>query len=258
MTEFDRAITPNEVVTPRTAWLITGGLVCAWLLSWSISRPDVFPSPLDVLNAFPKLWTEDGLGQELLSSLSVSLQALAISTGVALPLGYLSRTPLVRPVSLAVAELRFLSPAVFFLLLLFATGSAHQTKVALLVIGEATYLVASVTDIMAGIPAYQWDDARTLRMSEWTATWYVGVRGTLDQVIEAVRANAAMGWAAILFVEGIVRSEGGVGVLVADNEKHMAFANVWAVAASILVIGICQDYGFEYLKRTVCPWSGRV
>ncbi len=248
--------TPNA---SRGGWpqrlAILGAWYVVWIGIWLIFRPAIFPSPLDVLGAFQPLWMQDGLGQELLTSLSVSLEALAYSTAIALPLAYVCRVPGLRPFATGTAELRFLSPAVFYLLLLFLAPSAHAVKVWMLTIGEACFLVTSMIDVVDAVPNERFDDCRTLRMSEWQATWYVVVRGTLHDAIKAIRANNAMGWAALMMVEGIVRSEGGAGVLILNNEKHFEFASVWAIATAILVVGLVLDYAIGQVDRVLCPYA---
>lgn len=247
--------TPNA---DRGGWrqrlAIVAGWYVLWIGVWIIFRPAIFPSPFDVLGAFQPLWMQDGLGQELLVSLSVSLEALALSTAIALPLAYVSRVPALRPLGTAVAELRFLSPAVFYLLLLFLTPSAHAVKVWMLTMGETYFLVTAMIDVVDAVPNDRFDDCRTLRMSDWQGTWYAVVRGTLHDAIKAIRANNAMGWAALPMVEGIVRSEGGVGVLLLNSEKHFNFDAVWAIATAILVVGLALDYALSLVDRTVCPY----
>jgi hypothetical protein len=59
---------------------VTVLIVSAWavvfLAWWTAVKPDICPSPLDVLQAYPGLWTQNGLGQELLTSLRVNWEAL--------------------------------------------------------------------------------------------------------------------------------------------------------------------------------------
>lgn len=95
-------------------------------------------------------------------------------------------------------------------------------------------------------------------MSEWQVTWYVVVRGTFHDALRAIRDNAAMGWSMLMFVEGIVRSEGGVGVMLTDNEKHTAFAEVYAVTSAIVIVGIAQDYVLGWIARNLCPYAEMV
>jgi NitT/TauT family transport system permease protein len=248
-------ITPNAEIPESHAQAIIFGWIALWLVSWFILRPVVLPSPIDVLNEFPRLWNQEGLGQELISSFTVNAEALLLSTLVSLPLAYLSRVPIVWPLAAAVAKLRFLSPAVFFVLLLFVVGTGHGVKVAMLTMGETFFLVTTMVGVVQSIDPLFFDDARTLRMSEWLVTWFVVVRGTLGVAINAVRDNAAMGWSSITFVEGFVRSEGGVGVLILDQERHMNFGAVAAVAVAVLAVGLLQDAFLSWLRRTVCVWE---
>ena len=44
-------------------------------------------------------------------------------------------------------------------------------------------------------------------------------------------------------VEGIARSEGGVGAMLLNQNKHFHLAEVFAIQLLILVVGILQDYG---------------
>lgn len=250
-------LTPEAPASRRTLAAIAAGWVGLWLALWATTRLDIFPSPLDVLGAFPALWLEQGLGQEILASLRVNLEALVLSAAIALPIAYLSRVPLVRPVAAAVGALRVVSPVVFYAPLLFLTSSGHEMKLAMLVVGEVFFLVMTVTGIVQSLPAERFDDARTLRLSTWRATWYVAVRGTLDQVLDAIRDNAGMGWAAVIFVEGIVRAEGGVGVLIVNKSKYLAFADVYAIVLLVLAVGLAQDQALGLLRRAVCPWSAR-
>jgi NitT/TauT family transport system permease protein len=251
-----RAITPNAVIRTQTERLtIVFWWIAVAVALWEIVRPAVFPSPWDVLNAFPSLWFEDGLGQELLASLRVSLEALVLSACLALPLAYSARVPAVRPLAVAVAKLRFLSPSVFFVLLLFIAPSGHVIKVLMLTLGEACFLLTTMIGVVDAIPSERFDDCRTLRMSEGIATWYVVVRGTLHQAIDAIRDNNAMGWASLLMVEGIVRAEGGVGVLILNNEKHMNLSSVWAIALAILALGLLLDALIGIVRTVVCPYA---
>lgn len=257
MSAFARVITPNEPVSRRTFWLISAGWFVIWLAYWSATRPAVFPTPLEIVAAFPALWLEDGLGQALLVSFWTNAEALLLSAVVALPLAYLSRVPAVRPLALGGAGLRFLSPAVFFLILLFVASNGHQIKVLMLAAGEAFFLARAMIGVVQAVPPAAFDDCRTLRMSEWQATFYAGVCGTAHQALDAIRDNAAMGWSMLMMVEGVVRSEGGVGVLLLNSQKHFNFADVYAVAIAITLVGLGQDAVLGWVRNGLCPWAER-
>lgn len=247
------AATPNATITPDVRMAIWIGWIVLALVGWTLARPAIFPDPWEVLQALPGLWASEGLGQALTTSFTVNIQAIVLSTLIALPVAYVSRVPVFEPLVRVLSQLRFLSPAVFFLVLLFMLGSGRGVKIGMLVLGETFFLVTTMANAVQGIPESAFDDARVLRMSEWTATWYVAVRGTLAQALEAVRDNAAIGWSMLMMVEGVIRSEGGLGVLLLNQERYMRFEAVYGIALVVLVVGLTQDFLLRELRTALCP-----
>lgn len=251
------AVTPNAPLPRAHAGAITAGWALLVLVAWTLWRPVLLPGPVSVVTSWPALWSQGGLGQALATSFATNLEAVGISALIALPIAYASRVPIVRPVALALAKLRFLSPAVFFMVLLFALRDAHTLKLGMLVLGISSYLLTSMVTVVQGLPDTSFDEARLLRMDEWKATWYVVVRGTLPQAIDALRDNAAMGWSMLMMVEGLVRGEGGVGVLLLEQEKYFNLAAVYAIALAILAGGLLQDTAWRALRAWLCPYQER-
>jgi NitT/TauT family transport system permease protein len=85
--------------------------------------------------------------------------------------------------------------------------------------------------------------------------WEVVIRGTADKAFETLRQNAAMGWMMLTTVEGVVRSEGGIGTMLLDENKHLALDAVFALILVVLVVGVAQDYALAYLRRVCCPYA---
>ncbi len=189
---------PNAQASTRMRLYLSAGWVLVVMAAWEAFRSPVFPSIADIINAIPLLYTRDGLGAAVIHSFTVNLKAIVLSTLISLPLAYLSRVPAVYPLAMGLSKFRFLSPAVFFLILLFVTSSGSQVKVLMLVAGQTFFLVTTMVGVVQSIPEAQFDDARTLRMSEWQGMWYVVVRGTAAQAAEAIRDNAAIGWSMLM------------------------------------------------------------
>ena len=247
-------LTPNALISSSSRSLLILFWVTMALLMWTGLKPQVFPNPVEVLTVYPSLW-EDGLGDAMITSMMTNLEALTLCILIGLPLVYLSRVPAITPLGAFIAKMRFVGPSVLFLPLLFLTSGGHQVKVALLTFGQLVYFVTTLTGVVANLPEYKFDDARTLKMSEWLSIWYVVIRGTVAEALDAIRDNAAMGWAMLMFVEGLVRSEGGVGVMMLNMEKHVNFSEVYAIAIAILMIGISQDWLIGQVKKVMCPYA---
>jgi hypothetical protein len=73
--------------------------------------------------------------------------------------------------------------------------------------------------------------------------------------LETLRQNAAMGWMMLTMVEGVVRSEGGVGTMLLNENKHLRLDAVFALILVVLLVGVVQDYALAWLRRIVCPYA---
>lgn len=246
---------PNQAVSRTTMQIVIAVQVAIALLLWWISPWAALPKPNEVFPAIAKLWMEQGLGPELVTSFWLNIEALSLTAFISLALAYLSVLPAVRPLVAAVAKGRFLGLSGLTFIFTLMVGGGRPLKLSLLVFGMTVFFVTSMAAVVAAIPKASFDHARSLRMSEWQVVWEVVVLGTLDQAIEVLRQNAAIGWMMLTMVEGISRSEGGVGALLLNQNKHFFLPEVFGIQILILLVGLVQDYGIGVLKNTVCPWA---
>ena len=246
---------PNRVISQPTFLIIAVFWVVGFLIIWSLNPIKAIPRPKEVLGEFSDLWNNMGLAQELMKSLELNIKALMISGVICLALSYLTVIPFFRPVILAFSKGRFLSlvGASFIFTLIYEGG--EKLKLLLLVIGMSVFLLTSMATVVAEIPKADFDHARTLRMPEWKVVWEVVVLGTFDQALEVMRQNAAIGWMMLTMVEGIVRSGGGLGVMLLNENKNMKMEAVFAIQIIILIIGLGQDYFIGLIRRIACPYA---
>jgi len=249
------AFSPNRVISRAAFRFIIVFQIAVLLLVWATSTYVFLPKPMDVWRAFVDLWNNEGLGQELIVSFLLNVQAMAWTTVISLGLAYLTVVPVLKPIAHAVSKGRFLGMVglTFFFTVIFASG--HRLKVSLLVFGVAVFFVTSMIDVVAQVPKEKFDLARTLRMGEWRVVWEVIVLGRADAAFDAMRQNAAMGWMMLTMVEGISRSEGGIGALLLNQNKHFRLEAVFAIQIAILLIGLFQDYALGLAKKFLFPYA---
>jgi NitT/TauT family transport system permease protein len=249
------AFLPNRVVSGATMRVIIAVQIVAALLLWFYSPFKVLPRPGEVLQALQSLWMTQGLAPELMTSFRMNLEALGWTTLISLVLSYLTVLPFMRPLVAAISKGRFLSLVGFTLVFMLIVGGGRPLKVSLLVFGMTVFFVTSMAAVVAAIPRAEFDYARTLRMSEWRVVWEVVILGTAATAFEVLRQNAAIGWMMLTMVEGISRSEGGVGAMLLNQSKHFRLAEVFAIQFVILFMGLIQDYGIGVLRRLCCPYA---
>jgi len=248
------AFQPNRVISRSHARLLGGAWLASFFAVWALSRFEVLPTPRQVVSAVPALLRQ-GLAGHLAASLSSSLAALAWSTALSMVFAYLSVVPVWRPLTELLSKLRFLGFAGIGVAFTLWLEGGHALKVALVTFGMTGFFIAALHDEVRAIPLERYDYARSLGMSEWRVVWEVVVLGSLDRLLDILRQNAAMGWMLLTTVEALVRSEGGVGVLLANQSKHLQLASIFALQLVIFAIGMLQDYALGALKNLVCPYA---
>ena len=245
---------PNKVISKSTATLLITLQVVAFVLLWIFSPFIFFPSGGETIRAFGDLWS-DGLGVELGTSFFLNVQAIAVATVVSLLLAYASVVPFFRPLVTFISKLRFLSLVGLTFFVTLMTRNGHQLKLYLLVFSISVFFVTSMADVLDAIPKVQFDLARTLRMSKWRVVWEVIIIGQIDKAFDVLRQNAAIGFMMLTMIEGMSRSDGGIGAMLLNENKHFHLASVLAIQLTILAVGLGQDYMIGLLKQLFCPYA---
>lgn len=252
---FLAAFLPNRAVSRSVMAIIIAVEAVIALIIWSTSKYDVLPRPGEVVTALRDLWMTKGLAQELATSFTLNLEALFWSTLISLGLSYLTVIPVFRPIVAAISKGRFLSLVGFSLIFTLMVGGGRPLKLSLLILGMTVFFVTSMAAVVEQVPKKAFDHARTLRMNEWQVVWEVVILGTIEQAFEVLRQNAAIGWMMLTMVEGISRSEGGIGAMLLNQSKYFRLADVFAIQLVILLIGMFQDYGIGAIRRLCCPYA---
>ncbi len=254
MTAVLQLLNPNRIFSKKIMTVIFGFWAVMIFFFWTVGPSRLVPRPLDVFSSFGPLF-RDGLMVEVMSSIKTNMEAIFIGTVISLLLSYLTVLPIMRPVAWGFSKGRFLGLIGLTFLFTLLTGGGHNLKVALMVFGYSVFFVTSMSQVVAEIPKDEYEHARTLRMSEWRVVWEVVVLGKLDQAFEVLRQNAAIGWMMLTMVEGIVRSEGGIGAMLLAENKHFRLEAVFAIQLVILTVGLAQDYLIGIIRSIVCPYA---
>lgn len=249
------AFRPNRSVA-GSAWLVLVSSELALLaLAWMAGSRFLIPGPAEVASAWLRLVQEEGLLYELLAkSLVTNLQAVAISTALSVGLAWSTVLPVFRPVVALLTKARFLGMTGLSVVFTMAFGGGHGLKVSLLVFGMSVFYLTSMASVVGEIPKAEFDHARSLRMSEWRTVYEVVVLGRAAEGIEVLRQNAAIGWMMLTMVEGLVRSDGGIGAMMLNENKHFRLDAVFAGLLTVGVVGAMQDHVIVKVRDLLCPY----
>ncbi len=235
---------------------LAAGQLVILLGLWSVAPASTgIPSPMAVLTAWNDLATTKGLLLELWSSMQTIVYAIALSGLISWTIAVAFTADVFKPVGTFVSAMRFLGFAGLTFLFTLWTNSAFGLKLSLLTFGMTVFLTRSMIDVVKSAPQSEIDYARTLGLSGWRLTWELMVRGRSGDMLDLIRQNAAVGWTLLAMVEGITRSEGGIGAMLLNSNKYFNLNAVFAIQLTILAYGIVQDYALSYLRSVLCPWT---
>lgn len=256
MANKERLVSPLTQLKGRTSMMIIfieGALV---LGLWQIFGGDgLIPTPSMIVSAVIRIVTSASFGDDLFSSLGLTLSGMGISIGVALVVSYLSLIPVFAPVARFVVKCRYLTLTGLIFLFTLLTQDGHQLKLSLLIFGIVPFFVTSLLSIIESINVQEYDLCRTLRMNNWKTLLEVVIVGRLDQVFEVMRQNFAIAWMMITMVEGLSMSEGGLGTLLIKSNKYIDLATVFGVLVIIFVLGVLFDYLLKQMRLWLFPYA---
>jgi len=244
----------TPMATSRLKMLFAAQAVVAVTL-WSISGSTALPSPIEVAMAWLDLAKNQGMLFELWGSVKISLVSLLISTVAAVTMAALSTAPIFLPLARFSSSLRFLGFAGLTYLFMLMSSDAYWLRVSLLSFGMFVFLVTGLLAEIKATPLEQIDHCRTLGMRHWRITGEIVLLGKSDVTLDLVRQNAAVGWTLLTLVEGLTRSEGGIGAMLLNQNRYFLLAGVFAIQITILLYGLGQDVLLGLLKDAMCPHS---
>ena len=253
----------NKVTLKTIALIQVTILILIWLFYPSL----FFPKPLEIYNAFIFLCTRFDLLPELVNSTALTLQATFISVISTAIIAYSTKLPIFRiknfeikigeiiiPTSQIISKMRYLSLVGLSFFFTLMTSSGHDLKLALMVFGISTYMLTSMLDIVNNDDINMYNYAKTLGLSEYKIILENTILGKLPNMIDAVKQNFAISWVMLTMVEGLVRSEGGIGALMLNQAKYLKLDAVFAIQICVFITAFILDYLIGLIKEIVCPY----
>ncbi|RFS13892.1 ABC transporter permease [Emticicia sp. C21] len=255
MEKIKKLFIPNTKNSQSTMAIMIAIQMAVFLVLWTTSSFRLIPTPMEILKSLQSLIASQNLIYELWNSTWLCLKSLLIATIISLIISYATVIPFFKPIGYLISKFRFWTLVGLSFVFTLITHSGHELKVTLMVFGITVFFVTSMVSIIQSIPKYEFYHARTLRMNEWQVVWEVIILGRLDQVLEVIRQNFAIAWMMLTMVEGISRAEGGIGVLLLNNNKLLRLSDVFAIQLVILLMGIFLDYTIGKLREFFFPYS---
>lgn len=228
-------------------WIII--IVCIWL-----NAPVMLPTPSAVGTQLIDLFSTPDFYGDLTSSLWLTIRAMFLSILIASILSYLYPIGLFKWLIEKLVKIRYMSLMGFFFafMIMFTQGSTIKTV--FLMFGIIPFFTLSLISVINRIRQCEYDLWTTLGFSKWEQIYEIIIRGKLDYLFEAVRANFAMGWLMITMVESFSMADGGLGVLLFKFNKYNQLDKIFALQIIIFCLGMGFDYILQQARYLCFPY----
>ena len=235
-------------------WFVTSGAT----VESRILSPIILPSPMEVLQAFPKLHFEQGLVRSAFTSWVRVTTGFALAAIVAVPLGvYMATFPPVaaffRPLALVGA---YVPIVVFIPLTLAWFGLTETQKIGFLFIGCFVALLPLVIKEIASVPAAYLDVAVTKGASQWQLVRHVLFPVAQASIWGHLRGVYGVGWGWIILAE-VVNAESGLGYLIDISNRRGHTNAIFAVIFVIVLIAVACDQLWKLGGQLLFPYVRR-
>jgi ABC-type nitrate/sulfonate/bicarbonate transport system permease component len=229
----------------RTILFVSIGiLVFAW--TYLVPEKTLFPSLPEVLSAWGSLWN-NGLFFHILATLRLCAMATIISIIFSCVLSYASTIPAFVPMAKLSTVLRYVPLTGIIIFFNILTGGGRPLQVTLLVIFMSFYFITGLTAVIKEIPEEDYVRRKAQRMGNWKILWKVVIKDRVDYLVDIIRQNLGITFMMIVAVEAMDKSQGGIGALLVDVSRALAFPKVFALLLTILIIAIGLDYALSSL-----------
>ena len=214
----------------------------------------ILPTPLHVVQAYPKLLADDSLPMHTVHSVWLNLKgyfwAILISFLIGGLIGFI---PLFRGLfSRPVDAMRYLPISALTGLFMLWFGLGDNMKVAFLAFGIFVYMIPVIVQRIQEVEEVHLTTVYTLGAGNWQTLISVYLPSVLSKFMEDLRVLTAISWTYIIIAE-ILNNTGGLGSLIYWLARRDKTDKVFAVLLLIILIGILQDRLFVYLDKRLFP-----
>jgi len=165
--------------------------------------------------------------------------------------------PLARaPLSPLVGVLSMIPPMAVLPILFIVFGLDEVSKVALIVIGIAPFIIREVEGRVRELPREQIIKAQTLGASTWLIAMRVVLPQTLPRLVNAVRLSLGAAWLFLIAAEAIASTE-GLGYRIFLVRRYLAMDVILPYVAWITLLAFVLDRLLHYASRLLFPWFDR-
>ncbi|OYV36563.1 MAG: lipid kinase [Rhodospirillales bacterium 20-64-7] len=192
---------------------------------------------------------------DTLASLSRLLQGLGIAVALAFVTGVaVGLLPYLRKLLVPfIAAFSMVPPLAILPILLILTGIGETSKVTLIVIGTAPFMIRDLIMRVEELPKAQLIKAQTLGATSWQIALRVVVPQMLPRVIDTLRLSLGPAWLYLISAEAIAAQD-GLGYRIFLVRRYFAMNIIIPYVIWITLLAFLLDVLLRLVQRIAFPW----
>jgi len=252
----------------RTQWLLIALLSLAAMFAawWAATRPDgpisalFLPPPLEVWEAFVRLWSRpylgSTLGRHIGSSLQVVIGGWLLAGLIGLPLGIaMGWWKKARWIAFPIFQiLRPVPPLAWIPLAILWLGIGQSARVFVVFIAAIVPWVMNSMQAVWSIDGILVRAAMTLGASDRQILTRVVCRTALPTLVAGARIALGNAWTTLVAAE-LVAATAGLGYIALNASRTLEMGILLVAMVIIGVLGALFSIGMQLVTRWVAPWA---
>ncbi len=240
-----------SLLVPLTIWSIVSSL--------QILPPIFLPTPLAVVEAGYKMFTEANLLADVISSSGRVLAGFVVAALIGVPIGlamgtFYSMDSLFAPI---VGTVRYMPVTGFVPLIIIWVGLGESSKILIIMLGVVLYNAIMVADAVKFIPNEMINVAYTMGATRWDVVTKVILPATFPSVLDTLRVNISGAWNFLVIAE-LLAAQNGLGFKIIQAQRFLQTEKVLFIIVLIGAIGLTIDYGLKWISHILTPWADQV
>jgi NitT/TauT family transport system permease protein len=130
-------------------------------------------------------------------------------------------------------------------------GLGEASKIALIAVGIAPFMIRDLAAHVTGLPAEQFIKAQTLGANSWQLALRVALPQALPRLIDSLMGPA---WVFLISAEAIA-SDVGLGYRIFLVRRYLAMDVILPYVAWISLLAILTDALLLFISRKAFPWA---
>lgn len=155
-----------------------------------------------------------------------------------------------------IAVLSMIPPMAILPILFIVFGLDELSKVVLIVIGIAPFLVRDLALRVHAIPSELIIKAQTLGASTWQIILRVVLPNVLPKLIDSVRLSLGPAWLFLISAEAIAAQD-GLGYRIFLVRRYLAMDVILPYVAWITLLAFLMDWALRRFNQQAFPWLSR-